>query len=172
MTDCGCHVEKVDSAHRRILWTALTLNAAMFVIEGFAGWKAESTGLLADALDMLSDAGCLWSRAHCDWSFRALQGTRSHDQRRAHPAARTLGDCRSDPTRNLRKRTAKPLDDERRGSGARGECLRAVSAATDAREAKCIFARPGFAHVPMWSQTRASCSLAFWWRSPAGVTPI
>jgi cation diffusion facilitator family transporter len=57
MSDCGCHVEKVDSAHRRILWTALGLNAAMFVIEGFAGWKAESTGLLADALDMLSDAG-------------------------------------------------------------------------------------------------------------------
>ena len=57
MTDCGCYVEKVDLAHRRILWTALTLNAAMFVIEGFAGWKAESTGLLADALDMLSDAG-------------------------------------------------------------------------------------------------------------------
>lgn len=57
MTDCGCHVEKVDSAHRRILWTALALNAAMFVIEGFAGWKAQSTGLLADALDMLSDAG-------------------------------------------------------------------------------------------------------------------
>ena len=57
MSDCGCHVEKVDSAHRRILWTALALNAVMFVIEGFAGWKAQSTGLLADALDMLSDAG-------------------------------------------------------------------------------------------------------------------
>ena len=57
MSDCGCHVEKVDSAHRRILWTALALNAVMFVIEGFAGCKAQSTGLLADALDMLSDAG-------------------------------------------------------------------------------------------------------------------
>ena len=57
MSDCGCHVERVESGQRRILWVALTLNAAMFVIEGIIGWKAESTGLLADALDMLSDAG-------------------------------------------------------------------------------------------------------------------
>ena len=57
MSDCGCHVERADSGQRRILWIALGLNAAMFVIEGFVGWGAESTGLLADALDMLSDAG-------------------------------------------------------------------------------------------------------------------
>ena len=57
MSDCGCHVERVETGQRRILWTALGLNAAMFVIEGIVGWKAESTGLLADALDMLSDAG-------------------------------------------------------------------------------------------------------------------
>ena len=35
---------------------ALGLNAAMAVIGGVAGWIAESTGLLADALDMFSDA--------------------------------------------------------------------------------------------------------------------
>lgn len=57
MSDCGCHVEHAETGQRRILWTALGLNAAMFVIEGVVGWKAESTGLLADALDMLSDAG-------------------------------------------------------------------------------------------------------------------
>lgn len=57
MSECGCHVERVETGQRRILWTALALNAAMFVIEGIVGWKAESTGLLADALDMLSDAG-------------------------------------------------------------------------------------------------------------------
>jgi len=34
----------------------LALNAAMAVIGGLAGWIAQSTGLLADALDMLSDA--------------------------------------------------------------------------------------------------------------------
>src|SRR3546814_2361898 len=32
------------------------LNAAMASIGGIAGWMAQSTGLLADALDMLSDA--------------------------------------------------------------------------------------------------------------------
>jgi len=38
------------------LWTVLAINAAMFVVEGVAGWMAESTGLLADGLDMLADA--------------------------------------------------------------------------------------------------------------------
>ena len=41
---------------RRILITALALNAAMFVVEGAAGLIGQSSGLLADALDMLSDA--------------------------------------------------------------------------------------------------------------------
>jgi cation diffusion facilitator family transporter len=41
---------------RRILGIALALNAAMAVIGGLAGWIAQSTGLLADALDMLADA--------------------------------------------------------------------------------------------------------------------
>src|SRR5512139_2976747 len=57
MSDCGCHASITDSAQRSILWTALGLNAAMAVIEGVTGLRAESTGLLADALDMLSDAG-------------------------------------------------------------------------------------------------------------------
>ena len=35
----------------------LALNATMFAVESVAGWLAESTGLLADALDMLADAG-------------------------------------------------------------------------------------------------------------------
>ncbi len=39
-----------------MLWIALVLNATMAVIGGVAGWIAQSTGLLADALDMLSDA--------------------------------------------------------------------------------------------------------------------
>lgn len=43
-------------AERTILWIALLLNATMAVIDGAAGWLAESTGLLADGLDMLSDA--------------------------------------------------------------------------------------------------------------------
>jgi Co/Zn/Cd efflux system component len=45
-----------DAAEARTLWTVLAINAAMFVVEGVAGWIAESTGLLADGLDMLADA--------------------------------------------------------------------------------------------------------------------
>jgi cation diffusion facilitator family transporter len=57
MTDCGCEAPEVGTAHeRRVLRIALALNAAMAVIGGVAGWIAQSTGLLADALDMLSDA--------------------------------------------------------------------------------------------------------------------
>ena len=56
MSDCGCHAEARNAAERRVLWIALGLNAAMAVVGGIAGWVAQSTGLLADALDMLSDA--------------------------------------------------------------------------------------------------------------------
>ncbi len=57
MSDCGCGPPAtVNAQERRILIIALTLNAAMAVIGGVAGWIAQSTGLLADALDMLSDA--------------------------------------------------------------------------------------------------------------------
>lgn len=57
MSNCGREAPKVTTAEeRRILRIALALNAAMAVIGGLAGWIAQSTGLLADALDMLSDA--------------------------------------------------------------------------------------------------------------------
>lgn len=57
MSDCGCHADAPTTAEeRRSLWLALVLNAAMATIGGVAGWFADSTGLLADALDMLSDA--------------------------------------------------------------------------------------------------------------------
>ena len=57
MSDCGCDAPIVRTAReRRVLRIALVLNAAMAVIGGLAGWIAQSTGLLADALDMLSDA--------------------------------------------------------------------------------------------------------------------
>jgi cation diffusion facilitator family transporter len=57
MTDCGCEApEGRTGEERRVLRIALALNAAMAVIGGLAGWIAQSTGLLADALDMLSDA--------------------------------------------------------------------------------------------------------------------
>ncbi len=57
MSDCGCEAMEVKTEQeRRVLRIALGLNAAMAVIGGLAGWIAQSTGLLADALDMLSDA--------------------------------------------------------------------------------------------------------------------
>jgi len=57
MSDCGCHHQARNEGERRVLWIALALNATMAVIGGVAGWIAQSTGLLADALDMLTDAG-------------------------------------------------------------------------------------------------------------------
>lgn len=57
MSDFGCEAPEVKTdQERRVLRIALGLNAAMAVIGGLAGWIAQSTGLLADALDMLSDA--------------------------------------------------------------------------------------------------------------------
>jgi|GEM_PF-1641663 len=43
-------------SHGRVLWIVLTINAVMFIVEGLAGIKANSTSLLADALDMLGDS--------------------------------------------------------------------------------------------------------------------
>jgi Co/Zn/Cd efflux system component len=46
-----------DETYRRILWTVLTINVAMFAIEVAAGVAAGSASLQADALDFLGDAG-------------------------------------------------------------------------------------------------------------------
>jgi Co/Zn/Cd efflux system component len=59
----GCECTKVEAKtedERRILQTALLLNAGMFVIGVAAGIWAQSTGILADALDMLTDAIAYW----------------------------------------------------------------------------------------------------------------
>ena len=42
--------------YRRVLWAALAINAAMFVVEGVGGLRADSVSLLADAIDFLGDA--------------------------------------------------------------------------------------------------------------------
>ena len=42
--------------YRKILWVALVVNVAMFVIEIGAGFKSGSTSLLADAIDFFGDA--------------------------------------------------------------------------------------------------------------------
>ena len=45
-----------DPRYRRILWIALVVNAAMFVVELGAGTQSGSASLLADAIDFLGDA--------------------------------------------------------------------------------------------------------------------
>jgi Co/Zn/Cd efflux system component len=61
MSDCcanSCASEKppVDPRYRRILWVALIVNAAMFIVELAGGWSAGSVSLLADAVDFFGDA--------------------------------------------------------------------------------------------------------------------
>lgn len=53
---CGSETTLNDARWRRVLWIALGLNAAMFIVEGVAGYFAGSRALQADALDFLGDA--------------------------------------------------------------------------------------------------------------------
>jgi cation diffusion facilitator family transporter len=59
----GCHScasdhkePVVDKPYRRILWFALIVNAAMFLVEIIAGAMGQSLALTADAMDFFSDA--------------------------------------------------------------------------------------------------------------------
>lgn len=45
-----------DRRYRRVLWSVLVINAAMFLVEIIAGLAAGSASLQADALDFLADA--------------------------------------------------------------------------------------------------------------------
>lgn len=57
---CGsCGTAKFDgtsAAYRRILWTVVAINVAMFLVEMVAGALAGSQALHADALDFLGDS--------------------------------------------------------------------------------------------------------------------
>jgi Co/Zn/Cd efflux system component len=46
----------VPPGYRRVLWVALAVNAAMFLLEIAAGVRAGSVSLLADAIDFFADA--------------------------------------------------------------------------------------------------------------------
>ncbi len=46
----------VDGRYRKLLWSALVLNASMFAIELGASWASGSVSLLADAIDFFGDA--------------------------------------------------------------------------------------------------------------------
>src|SRR5437764_8645531 len=58
ISSCFNHTQEPhpSGSHRRYLWNALVINAAMFVIEIGAGLAAGSASLQADALDFLGDA--------------------------------------------------------------------------------------------------------------------
>lgn len=54
---CECtKIEATTEKEQTTLKIALALNATMFIVGMTAGWWAQSTGLIADALDMLADA--------------------------------------------------------------------------------------------------------------------
>jgi Co/Zn/Cd efflux system component len=56
---CGCHgnprFDGMDPRYRRILWTVIAINGAMFLLEVVMGYVARSQALQADALDFLAD---------------------------------------------------------------------------------------------------------------------
>ena len=57
---CGCHdgvpaFDGADACYRRVLWTVIAINGAMFSFEMAAGQLAGSQALKADALDFLAD---------------------------------------------------------------------------------------------------------------------
>ncbi len=53
-----CHTPPATQSprYRRVLWAALFINAAMFVVELAGGLRADSVSLLADAVDFFGDA--------------------------------------------------------------------------------------------------------------------
>ena len=57
---CGCsgnpRFDGMDASYKRVLWTVIAINAAMFFVEMSAGRLAGSQALQADALDFLGDA--------------------------------------------------------------------------------------------------------------------
>jgi Co/Zn/Cd efflux system component len=56
--NCCQHTEdphRGNESYRRVLWTALVINAVMFAVEVVAGLAAGSASLQADALDFLGD---------------------------------------------------------------------------------------------------------------------
>ncbi|HSH97759.1 MAG: cation diffusion facilitator family transporter [Methylophilaceae bacterium] len=54
--DKSCEITALREKHGHVLMVVLFINAGMFLLEGMAGWFANSTSLMADALDMLGDA--------------------------------------------------------------------------------------------------------------------
>lgn len=55
--DDECNANKAPSARfKKVLWTALAINAVMFMVEVLGGLSSGSVSLMADAMDFLGDA--------------------------------------------------------------------------------------------------------------------
>lgn len=55
--DSGCDSNQLlTPQYRKILWIALVVNFAMFLVEVFSGFNAHSVSLMADAIDFFGDA--------------------------------------------------------------------------------------------------------------------
>lgn len=55
--DNGCNSNQLlTPRYRKILWIALVVNFAMFLVEVFSGFNAHSVSLMADAIDFFGDA--------------------------------------------------------------------------------------------------------------------
>ena len=120
MSPCECGHEAA-ALERTTLRTLIAINGAMFVAEALAGWRAQSTGLLADSLDMLADAGVYGHRAVRGRARAGAAGPGRHAQRRpADPARRRRPARRRAPVRGG-QRAGEPGDDAGRPGGARGQ---------------------------------------------------
>lgn len=55
--DSGCNSSQMlTPRYRKILWVALIINFAMFIVEVLSGFNANSVSLMADAIDFFGDA--------------------------------------------------------------------------------------------------------------------
>jgi cation diffusion facilitator family transporter len=72
MSGCDCSSD-TENMERSTLWVLLVINGVMFLVEAFAGWSGESTGLLADSLDMFADASVYGIALYAVGRSRALQ---------------------------------------------------------------------------------------------------
>ncbi len=55
--DSGCNNSQLlTPKYRKILWVALIINFAMFLVEVLSGFNAHSVSLMADAIDFFGDA--------------------------------------------------------------------------------------------------------------------
>lgn len=54
--DSGSSNTLITPKYRKLLWIALLINAAMFIVEVVGGFNASSVSLMADAIDFFGDA--------------------------------------------------------------------------------------------------------------------